>query len=274
VALQTEGAGLPVYIVPGAGADVLSLWELARHLGPEQPVFGLQPLGVDGSRQCHRSVEEMAAYHVRHLRAQQPREPFALVGSSFGGVVAFEMARQLTAAGCEVALLAAIDTHMGDFPRRAARPTLRQRAEHVRRWWRPFASKEERSWSNLRRGVRERWDRIVANADMRLPLRSAAPPHVKRFLYLQEVSFRARARYVPRPYAGRIVLLRMSVQPPAWLFAADPELGWHGLAQGGLEIHDVPGHHGEQLREPSVQVTAAILKEALRRVSAAEVAAS
>jgi amino acid adenylation domain-containing protein len=269
VPLQTDGAGPPVYYVPGAGSDVLSAWELARCLAPEHPVYGMQPLGVDGSRQCHRSVEEMAAYYVRHLRAQPRREPYFLIGGSFGGVVALEMARQLAAAGSEVAFLAVIDSHIGDFPRKAAHPTLRQRAEHVLRWWLPFASKEEHTWGNLRRGIRERWDRIVANLDMMLPLRSAPPPHIKRFLYLQEVSFRARARYVPRPYPGRIVLLRTAVQPPAWLFEPDPELGWHGLAQGGLEIHDVPGTHNDPLREPYVQVTARTLKEAMRRAQAA-----
>jgi amino acid adenylation domain-containing protein len=269
VALQPDGTGPPVYIVPGAGSDVLSVWELARYLGPEQPVYGMQPLGVDGSRQCHRSVEDMAAYYVRHLRAQPHGEPYFLIGSSFGGVVAFEMARRLTAAGAEVAFLAVIDTHMRDFPRKAAHLTLRRRAEHVLRWWLPFGNKEEWTAANLRRGILERRDRLLANLDMMLPLRSGVPPHVMRFLYLQEVSFRARARYVPRPYAGRIVLLRMAVQPPARLFEADPELGWHGLAQGGLEIHDVPGAHGEQLREPYVRVTARALKKALRRAHAA-----
>ncbi len=264
IPLNASGTRPPVYVVPGGGSDVLSWLDLARRLGPDQPVYGFQPAGVDGGRQYHRSVEAIAAHFVRHLQAFQAQGPYFLVGGSFGGLVAFEMARQLAAAGHEVAFLGVLDTNIRDYPRKVAHPTLRQRAQYLIRWFLPFGQKDALTWTNLRRGLQERWDRIRADVDLMIPLRGARPSHAKRFLYLQEVSFRARRRYVPGPYPGKVVLLRCESQPPATLFEPDPELGWHGLAAGGLEIHEIPGAHGGQIMQLHVRTTAQKLGECLR----------
>ncbi len=75
-----------------------------------------------------------------------------------------------------------------------------------------------------------------------------------RFVYLQEVCFAARRRYQLRPFAGKIDLFRVEHQPSADLFEQDPFLGWNGMALGGIEVHDLPGYHGQHLREPNVKI--------------------
>jgi hypothetical protein len=77
---------------------------------------------------------------------------------------------------------------------------------------------------------------------------------------MQEVCFRARRRYRPGRFAGKILLFRAERQPPADLFEPDPHLGWGGLAAEGIMVHDVPGYHGLHIREPNVRVLAEILK--------------
>ena len=264
VPLCTGGSKPPFFCVPGAGSDVLSLLALSRRLGPDQPFYGLQPSGVDGSRQFHRTVETMAAHFVEHLVAFQPEGAFRLGGSSFGGVVAFEIARQLQQRGRRIELLALLDSYGTDYPRPRAVWSLRR----LVRWCLPVGAKDDTSWENIRRGLRERVRRLRANLDMAFPCLPGVPPVELRFLYLQEVCFRARRRYRPGPFEGRILLFRAEQQPPADLFEPDPELGWSGLATAGITIHDVPGYHGLHIREPRVGVLAEKLKADLAGLQA------
>jgi len=264
VPLCTGGTQPPFFCLPGAGSDVLSLLALSRRLGPDQPFYGLQPSGVDGSRQFHRTVEEMAAHFVEHLVAFQPEGAFRLGGSSFGGVVAFEIARQLQQRGRQIELLTLLDSYGTDYPRPRAVRSLRR----LVRWCLPVGAKDDTSWENIRRGLRERVRRLRANLDMAFPWLPGVPPVELRFLYLQEVCFRARRRYRPEPFEGRILLFRSEQQPPADLFEPDPELGWSGLATAGITIHDVPGYHGLHIREPRVGVLAEKLKADLAGLQA------
>src|SRR6185295_1833510 len=82
---------------------------LARHLGREWPVYGLQARGIEGDLTPFDRIEEMAASYIEALRSVQREGPYTLGGWSFGGLVAFEMAQQLKEAGHEVALLALLD---------------------------------------------------------------------------------------------------------------------------------------------------------------------
>jgi amino acid adenylation domain-containing protein len=103
----------PLACVHPAGGDVLCFFPLARRLGPDQPCYGLQSLGLGPEEEPLRRIEEMAERYVGELRRAQPRGPYLLAGWSFGGLAAFEMAQQLRAVGEEVALLAVLDTGPG-----------------------------------------------------------------------------------------------------------------------------------------------------------------
>jgi thioesterase domain-containing protein len=98
VPIRRQGERLPLFVVSGWGGRVLGLNGLARLLGEDQPVFGLQPQGLDGREPFLTRVEDMAAYYLRGVREVQPHGPYCLAGYSFGGFVVFEMAQQLQAA--------------------------------------------------------------------------------------------------------------------------------------------------------------------------------
>ena len=109
VELQPKGTQPPLFLVHGAGGGMF--WgyvNLARLLGPDQPVFGFSSRGLDGHTEFG-SIEEMAAQYVNHLQVVQPRGPYYLGGYCFGGNVAYEMARQLESRGEKVALLALLN---------------------------------------------------------------------------------------------------------------------------------------------------------------------
>jgi len=114
VTLKQEGSKTPLYIVHGANHHVLKFNELAQQLDEEQPVYGLQSRGLNGFTEPHDSIVDMAADYISEIVASNPDGPYALAGFSYGGIVAYEMTRQLRAKGKKVTILAQFDTYV--FP--------------------------------------------------------------------------------------------------------------------------------------------------------------
>jgi len=110
VSIQPQGSRPPLFLVHPALGSAMSYVALSRRLGTDQPVYGLQSRGLDLDSKPTTRVEDMAAEYVRELTSVQPDGPYHLGGWSMGGVIAFEMARQLTAAGKTVAPLVLIDS--------------------------------------------------------------------------------------------------------------------------------------------------------------------
>jgi amino acid adenylation domain-containing protein len=110
VPIQTKGTKPPIFCVHACGAHVFIYRPLVAYLDLDQPVYGLQAQGIDGTREPHTHVEDMAAYYIKEIRELQPYGPYYLVGHTLGGVIAFEIAQQLTRQGEEVGLLAMFDT--------------------------------------------------------------------------------------------------------------------------------------------------------------------
>jgi thioesterase domain-containing protein len=219
----------------------------------------------DGRSSELRTIEQLAAHHVAELLELQPSGPYMLAGSSFGGLLALEIARQLAACGHEIALLVALDTYAG----------LRD-SGHPRNWPRrppTFLghSIPERPWMLLRivrfraRMIRRttahvRW-RMLLWLDQR---RFGAIPERHRATYVSDRTATAGAAYRPLPYDGRVVLFRCTSYH--W---PEADRGWRALARGGLEIHDVACRHGEELTPPFVQHFAPRLAKVIRDTSSA-----
>ncbi|HTS00874.1 MAG TPA: AMP-binding protein, partial [Bacteroidota bacterium] len=269
VPIRTGGTLPPFYCVHAAGGNVVGYQHLAERLGPDQPVYGLQARGLDGESLPLETVEEMAALYVREIRALQPRGPYYLGGACTGGIVAYEMARQIVAAGGQVGLLAMFDTFAhGVFnsltPRAMRRfrfeSTLERAAFHarnlflepgriryVRRKLRTITRRvNTRLWS-LRRARLERRHREI-------------PPALVR---VEEYNMLAIRRYGFGTYPGKITLF-----PPGDRSVGeyhDPQQGWGALALGGVEIQHVTGNHLTMLDEPNVNVVAEKLAMCLER---------
>lgn len=95
VAIQAEGASTPLFMVPGVGGNVLVFAKLAKLLGTDQPIYGLQARGLDGKEAPFTSVPDMAAHYVQAIKQVNPQGPFLIAGVCTGGLIAYEMARQL-----------------------------------------------------------------------------------------------------------------------------------------------------------------------------------
>jgi amino acid adenylation domain-containing protein len=240
VPIRTEGEGAPLFLVHPVGGNVLCYAGLARQLG--QPVYGLQV--PDG--EAPETLEEMAARYIEAIRAVRPSGPWRLGGWSMGGVVAFEMARQLAEAGEEVSLLALIDA----FPRGIS-PAADGGVEEADD--REIAALFVRDLEGLL-GVPlplslEELSGLAPEEALRKVLAEVRrsglqPPDLgEAELWALFETFRANARLLwrhePRPYPGRAVLFRAA----EWAAASDPSLGWSRLALGGVESFELPGSH-------------------------------
>ncbi|HET8774523.1 MAG TPA: amino acid adenylation domain-containing protein, partial [Thermoanaerobaculia bacterium] len=110
IPIQTSGDARPVFAIPAAGGNVLSLQPLSKTLGAQRPFYGLGMVGLDGRTAPLNSVEETARRNIAALKTLQPHGPYSLIGHSYGGVVAYEMARILLEQDEEIASLTLIDS--------------------------------------------------------------------------------------------------------------------------------------------------------------------
>ncbi len=108
--LHADGAAPPLFGICGAFGHALRLLLIGRALGTDQPFVGLEPPGMDWDGAGCRSIESMAAHYARTIRTLRPRGPYRLLGTSLGGLLAFEVATRLQRDGADVDLLAMVDT--------------------------------------------------------------------------------------------------------------------------------------------------------------------
>ncbi|MBD0275414.1 MAG: acetoacetate--CoA ligase, partial [Acetobacteraceae bacterium] len=255
-----RGEGRPLFVVHSLAGTVLQLWELLRALTTERPVFGIQARGLDAAQEAHASVEAMAQEYIELLRREQPHGPYALAGYSFGGLVAFEMARRLEQAGETVELLALVDTLVHErfltgwqgLRSRLARP---MRDLHA---FRAVPAGERLAWLADKRDVLvDRLRTRLGGRARRLDLvggfsdEAHLPPALRRVRGGMMVAMRA---YRPGPYAGRVVFARAAVPG-----SIDPVPVWRRAARGGLALHTVPGDHEGLIKAPQVAALAALL---------------
>mgnify|MGYP006170522143 CR=1 FL=1 len=128
VPLQPRGSRTPLFAIPGHNGDVFCYRALAQHLGSDQPLFGLQPPGVDGQAEPLRSVEALAAYFASQVRGFMPNGPYGIAGYCAGGAIAFELALQLQRAGATVDFVALFASPHPSWY--GPVPQLRYRLEH------------------------------------------------------------------------------------------------------------------------------------------------
>ena len=180
----------------------------------------------------------MARYYTDNIKDAQPRGPYLLSGYSFGGVVAFEMARQLQAAGEKVALLALLDsyTHPRNWPPLCRVGVLCARIRYRASLLTRLPLKETIAYYNGRlrdiTGTRRRHARGFA------PSADQPPTATQRVVDGCYVAWR---QYRPSFYPGKITFLKGGRN---WSYPQDPGNIWRGLADE-FEMHIVPGEHQE-----------------------------
>ncbi len=217
-AVQPEGSLPPMICVQGDEGNYF----LPKYMGKDQPFYGIFHQGEDGHPIHWKTVEEMATHYISELRSARPHGPYLLSGYSFGGMIAFEMAQQLKAAGEDVPVLVIFDMYD---------PVEYRKVSHREVPWYAYVKE------NVVKRISRRY------FDRGLPL-----PTKLRHNYIIGVYDVAIRSYEPKPYDGPITLMRTRAS------TGPQDMGWSTWAKGGVEIRMVPGDHYNMIKEPHVRV--------------------
>jgi thioesterase domain-containing protein len=258
VPLKPTGDRPALFARPGHNGDVFCYRSLATYLNPRQPLYGIEPQGSDGSPLAG-TVEEMAAYECAQIRSTQPHGPYHVAGYCAGGAVAYESARQLVAAGEEVALvvLFAAPFPLVYRPVAQLKLTVRSLGERIARHTAAVTSGSlPESVAYLRNQARNRQEERAHEEE-----REHDPALANR-RRVEDGTMTAMKRYTPGPYAGRIEHFLPS---DGWRHLGDRPDDWKGLAPQLVEHVLQSGADGDNLlREPHVRGLAAQLEPVLR----------
>jgi thioesterase domain-containing protein/acyl carrier protein len=278
VPIQPDGSKPPFFCVHALGGNVLEYYALARYLGKAQPFYGLQSAGLDGKHAAHTRVEDMAADYIKEMRELQPVGPYFIGGRSLGGMIAFEMARQLRAQGQEVGLLALLDTYPSGYAKLLRdQTTLRARFDReVSRTKTHLANLKGLSLPDKllylvaklkfapRKMKSQIWRRVYSSFE------NLGRPLPRALQDIKELNSLAVREYVPQVYDGHVTLFWASSDLRA---SIDFVEGWRALASGGIEVQEIPGSHLDIVKEPHVQDLAKKLSGCLERPQAIKRAA-
>jgi FkbH-like protein len=283
VLLQAGGDGPPLFLVHDADGETLLYRNLARRLAGEQPVYALQPrLRADASV-VHTSIAEMAGHYVGEIRRVRPIGPYLLGGLCAGGILAFEMARQLERDGHEAHLVAIFDAADVEAQRRPALEAQRTlarftgavRAASPAEWPKVVASKvvghlTYQATSRARRAYeRAAVATLGACLERDLPVPAWARELPVRVVYSQ-----AEARYRPAGKVREEITLFCATsgegaEEPFRSIYVDPLLGWERRTDKRVVAVEVPGGHGSILQEPNVAVLAEHLRARVAEIRSA-----
>ncbi|HLO02229.1 MAG TPA: amino acid adenylation domain-containing protein [Symbiobacteriaceae bacterium] len=257
VPIQTRGEKPPFFAIHPGGGTVLCYADLARLLGSDQPFYGLQSRLVAGLGDTHTTVEAMASEYISAIRSVQPAGPYWLGGWSLGGVIAFEVARQLRELGEEIALLIlfdssathatanltddANDAHIDAAILVGMIPELPLAVDHLRQL-----------------NADQQLDYIVAVAEREgILAHEMRPEDFRQAMLVHKLIVKARRTYIPSGYSGTVTLVRAAEHPGE--DDADMTLGW-GEAAARVELVTSPGNHQSMISPPHVEVLAELVR--------------
>ncbi|MEE9372230.1 MAG: condensation domain-containing protein [Saprospiraceae bacterium] len=247
VPIRTSGNKAPLFCLHARGAHVFFYSVLARHLGDEQPVYALQPRGLDGKEPLYKSIEEMASHYLDEIRTVQEHGPYAFIATCFSSEVGLEMAQQLQRHGESVSLLAMVDTPP---PLPNIKPTSFDFIKRIVRLFR-YRSFGEVSRILLNRMYKSEQIKTYQDVEKNL-FKSEQLANLEKIQYDLQMLYH---KYQSQPYQGKITFIRSKEQSKAsWMdFHVNQ---WKSLALGGLTIIDIPGFHLTLFEEPDVRLLA------------------
>ncbi|MCE7071044.1 amino acid adenylation domain-containing protein [Dyadobacter sp. CY327] len=264
VPIKPEGTKNPIYMIHGAGSYVMKLKRLAMHMDPDQPVFGLQAIGLNGTDEPIPKMEDIAAYYISEILVHNPDGPYAIAGYSFGGTIAFEMARQLKALGKTVRMVAMFDSfaHQSDY----FKPKMVRFLNYTSLYLLNIGFKFYMFLKDPKLIAKYKLDALMGNKinmmnnvdpDLNVPLEEFAALLKK----IDDANNIAYNNYVLKPYAGFIDLFRSKKR--VYYMKDFKFLGWKPFALEGVFVHDIPGDHFDLFDEPNNIEFARILQNVL-----------
>ncbi len=258
VPLQPEGADPPLFLLHELGGNLFCYRQLVLRLGTARKIYGIEYPGQDRDPIPHLSIPEMAEIYVGAIKKIQPEGPYFLAGFSFGGMAAYEVARQLQASGDHVGMLVLLDALNRDGLVEGVQRKVLKLSQHLANLSEEDVSAWPRYFINALR--KEARGKLAVHNSTAVPPpalaeKMAGPlPEKIRQLTLDTLMSAATSYDVP-PYDGEVKLFRTNSHATRW---SRRHLGWRGRARA-IEVINFHGDHGAVINPPHVGVVAEYL---------------
>lgn len=263
ISIREGGSGTPLFLIHGAGGNILLYRDLAKRLEPGFPIYGLQSLGLDGETTPINNIEEMASHYLKEIRAVQPTGPYQLGGYCMGAKVAFEIARILDNQGDEVKFLALLDSYNFNAPNHSNVESS---------IWSYYSELFRFHANNLTSlGLTEVPNYIKEKGRMAVEaFRGRFKASVKKQIrninvadsnyFIQDINDKAGQTFVAKPYKGPATLFKPKRNYKTFI---DPKMGWGEVVQNKLTIVTLDLNPHAMLVEPFVKELASAFNDNL-----------
>jgi amino acid adenylation domain-containing protein len=252
ITLRAGGSAPPLYLVPAVSGSPYWYAEFVTRLSKDRSIRAFVSPGLDGEAEPPGDLGAIAGHYVQALREAQPAGPYHLAGWSMGGVVAFEMARLLSAAGSEPALVAVLDA---EIPGSAEPPAASEITQMFVRDLAGLAGLPCPDMEQLADADGAALARILAAAGLVPP--DVMADFVSHRLAVFSANVRALHGYRPAPYGGRLLVAEAEQSPPT-------APAWQGMASQ-VELLVLPGDHYSMWAEPGISALVTALDRAMSR---------
>ncbi|SHH12269.1 amino acid adenylation domain-containing protein [Flavobacterium micromati] len=263
VPIKPNGTKNPLFMVHGGGLNILNFATVIHNFDADQPVYGFQGIGPNGFDNWFESIEEMAARYIDSIIKINPKGPYALAGFSFGGIVAFEMARQLRQKGQVVSIIAALDTYLDSsyfYASYSQKKIIRYKDITRRRL--TFLKEILTSWKALKLRSNAKREYILKKyfgfKDIMTEQEAVA---FTKYIETSAMVNKIVDRYHLIPQDFEVELFRAKDDQN---YNSDPDhLGWKKAALKGVNIHFIPGDHLNIVSPPNDKILARLLQDLL-----------
>ncbi|HEX8377000.1 MAG TPA: amino acid adenylation domain-containing protein [Pedobacter sp.] len=263
VAMKTSGNKNPLYLIHGAGLGVWAFTDVISHLDEEQPVYAFQGLGIDGLDEPFETLDETVAFYISELMQQNSTGPYLLAGFSDGGLIAFEMARQLKSMGKQVAMLGLFDTCIKEPVSRSIVEKIILKLKYTAYEIKSLFLHPQKAIKYHRKLLEIRLINIAQRFGYR-PKDDFRETYPDLYAAMGKYAL-SLSKYRRRPYDGVIDLFKAKVRV---YYVDDFEyLGWKPYTSEDVIIHQVPGDHDDMILPENAPAFARILQKAIDKKS-------
>lgn len=256
VPIKKEGSRPPIYLIHAGGLNILIYKSLGQFFEEEQPLYGLQGLGLDGDLTDLKNMESIAARYLKEILEYNPDGPYIIFGYSFGGIIAYEIARQLKDMGKEIHILGVLDTY--------AKPGYEH--HRVKHYYHKTIRQFRKALFFSKRFFNNPVETYLyqKKAITRIVNKNAGDVEDQIYDYDDSVIAAyesAYNNYIMKPLDVKLHLFRVQER---FYYLDDPvHLGWKEYALKGIKIYSIPGDHKTFLTPPNDKVLAEIIQSAV-----------